>query len=846
MNFIRHTLLYVSCLLLITSSSRGEVVHLSNEGVPLLPVIVADKATDRVQQAAKVLSQYLRQISGADFKVSNGDGQSGIAVGTVTDFPELQLDAQFEPGEITRREEYLLKSHSQGLLLIGASELAVEHAVWDLLYRLGYRQYFPGETWEIVPDQPSLSIDVEEFERPDYLSRRIWYGYGFWEYNNEPYQQWCARNRCVPGIQLSTGHAYDRVVKIYRDEFESHPEYWPQLDGIRQAVKNPKPCMGNSGVRALFVKSALDYFEKNPQSDSLSMDPSDGGGWCECEKCARLGSVSDQVVTVANEVAAAIEEKHSGKLVGIYAYNYHASPPSIRVHPNVVVSVATAFIKGDLSLEQIITGWSEQGATLGIREYYSVNVWDRDQPAQALGGNLNYLKRTIPEFHSRGVRFMSAESSDNWGPNGLGYYLAAHMLWNVDDSQQLDVLIDDFLERAFGQAQEPMREYYQQLDGSNPHMLVEDQFARMFLALDQARLQADKPEVRKRIDQLVLYTHYCSLFHQYSIANGADRQSAFEALLRHAYQMRSTMLIHTKALYRDLARRDLTVNIPEGAGWNIPEERNPWKSEVPFEEEGISSMLKQGLADYQPVDIPFEPVSYSDDLVPAADYLQLTTPDPEGSLGVARGLQSFYTYAKNASTEIELFITADAETKLLQPMPVKIKIWKIGGESEAGERETLTVSKETVLRDQTDEAIKIPIKEQGLYRVDVDSEKLPIVVTFKDGQTATIRSTGDSPISDSYKLWRGFFYVPRGTKIIGLVGGDSGEIRDSQGRRLLWLNARQRDFYSVPVPTGEDGKLWEARYVNGDLRLLTVPPLFSTTSQGLLLPREVIQKEIKE
>ncbi len=29
---------------------------------------------------------------------------------------------------------------------------------------------------------------------------------------------------------------------------------------------------------------------------------------------------------------------------------------------------------------------------------------------------------------------MSAESSDNWGPNGLGYYPAARMLWDVDEA----------------------------------------------------------------------------------------------------------------------------------------------------------------------------------------------------------------------------------------------------------------------------------------------------------------------------------------------------------------------------------------------------------------------------
>jgi hypothetical protein len=72
--------------------------------------------------------------------------------------------------------------------------------------------------------------------------------------------------------------------------------------------------------------------------------------------------------------------------------------------------------------------------TLGIREYYSVNSWDRDLPGAALGGNIGYLRQTIPQFHQQGTRFMSAEASDNAGPNGLGCYLAAQMLWSFKNS----------------------------------------------------------------------------------------------------------------------------------------------------------------------------------------------------------------------------------------------------------------------------------------------------------------------------------------------------------------------------------------------------------------------------
>jgi hypothetical protein len=442
-----------------------------------LPVVVAPNASADTRQTAKQLADYLGRMSGAAFTVTNGDGQTGIALGVPGDFA---IKVPWDTKDITRREDYLLKTHPRGIQLIGH----VEHAVWDLLYRLGYRQFFPGPHWEIIPQLSSLRLAVDTHEHPAYYARRIWYGFGPWDYAAEPYRDWCAKNRATSGIELSTGHAYDGILHANKAEFAKHPEYLGLVGGER---KSSKFCIANPGLRQLVVGSALRQFEKDPTRDSVSADPSDGGGWCECAGCAKLGSVSDRALLLANEVAAAVNAKYPGKFVGMYAYNYHSSPPSIRVHPQVVISVATAFLKGGQTLDEILTGWSAKGATLGIREYYSVNTWDRDLPGAARGGNRDYLKRTIPEFHAKGAHFMSAESSDNWGPNGLGYYLAARMLWDVREAQHVDELVDDFLTRAFGPAKEPMREFYQQLDGSQPHLVATDQLGRMFRALDQAR-----------------------------------------------------------------------------------------------------------------------------------------------------------------------------------------------------------------------------------------------------------------------------------------------------------------------------------------------------------------------
>jgi hypothetical protein len=833
------------CLFSTAGQAADDTVRLAiaSGHKPLVPVVVGRAASDRTKAAAGTLAGYLSRIAGARFEVVESDGTVGIAVGLPKDFPDRPFSARWAEPKADERENYLLRSHAKGAWLIGATDLAVEHAVWDFLYRLGYRQFFPGERWEVVPKNPELSVALDVEESPDYYARRIWYGFGGWDYSEEPYRQWCARNRAASGIDLKTGHSYGGIISGLKAEFDAHPEYYALVDGRRDVRGQAKLCIGNSALRRLVAEYAVAQFDRDPAADSISMDPSDGGGWCECEACADLGSVTDRALTLANEVAAAVAPKHPGKLVGMYAYAYHSPPPEIRPHPAVVVSVATAFLRGGMTLDEIIQGWSRQGATLGIREYYSVNTWDRDMPAKSRGSNLQYLRETIPKFHARGARFMSAESSDNWGPNGLGYYLAARMLWDTDEAGQVDSLVDDFLRRAFGPAQEPMREFYAQIDGSRQHLVFNDQLGRMFRSLDQAEKLADSPETRGRLDDLVQYARYVDLYHRYAASEGAARQAAFEQLIRHAYRMRTTMLVHTKALYRDLAARDKNVSIPPGAAWNVPEPNNPWKTSEPYGRQELATFLAEGVERYPLTALDFTPVAFSDDLVPVAG-LNLPEVEP-GELGPGRQEQTFYTYVATPGTPIELGITGGLIEHYRDRGNVRVELWKLGGASPTGERETLVASDRSTPPDGVEQTVTLRADEAGLYKIVVSDGGDRTQVAWLAGLPMTVVSSLDAPMSSSYTEWTLYFYVPKGTKTLGLHGGGRGEIQDATGQTVLSLNDRPLDFYSAPVPEGQDGRLWRIRGARGSIRLLTVPPCLARDSSELLLPREVVEKVVK-
>lgn len=793
-------------------------------------VIPVESSVSRRESATK-LSEKLESIFSRPFPVTPA---------TVSPSIRLNIADGLAPGPFDR-ETYTIRTDATGILLTGATDLALGHAVWDLLHRIGYRQFFPGKNWEIVPALDSITLDLDLTENPDYGNRRIWYGFGLWEHNREAYADWVEKNRMGGGFNLNTGHAYGHLIKSQQSHFDAHPEYYALLDGERRIHSQSKMCLSNPGVRNAAVAYALEYFEKNPGADSVSVDPSDGGDWCECEECAKIGPPSDLATLLANTVAEAVTKTHgSDRYVGMYAYNYHSEPPSLTVHPNVIISTATGFIKGGLAIDSIIAGWAEKGATIGIREYYSVSTWDRDLPGAARGGRPGYLAGTIPAFHAKGARFLSAESSDNWGPNGYGYFLASRLMWNVEEAKQADTIFEDFLERSFGPAREPMRTFYGRLDGDNAtaRLVFDDQLARMFRSLGEAsRIAAEDPAILARLEDLILYTRYAELYDRYRRAVGAERQTAFEEVIRFAYRIRGTFMVHSLGLYRDLINRDKTVSLPEKARWNVPEPDNPWKSREPFTPEEIEAILGSGIANHTPVDLDFEPVAYDDTTLTPAKSRTHHSDLPPGSAEAGRGERSWYTVVEEIPARLELHVTGGLIEHYRNRGNVKIQLWKLGGASATGEGETLVAEDSSVPPDGIERTVTLTANETGVYRIDLDDGRDLTRVVWPAGQLMSWKMSLDEYPNLLSGRWSLYAWVPTGTEKIGLYAAASaGELRRPDGEKALDLASDGGSFLSVDVPAGNDGQFWKLHSVAGRVSLLTIPPFLARRPSEMVLP----------
>lgn len=866
----------------VDRSANAIEIEITRNGKALIPIVVAKTADQRTLSAANSLADQLRRISGAAFEVITGNPDKGIVIGTVADFKEL-FPLKIDQNDMTINELYYLRTHNKGVNILGVSPLAVENAVWDILQRIGYRQFFATSKWEYVPQQSNIKLKLDIEESPDYINRGIWYAYWNFDYEEKPYREWCKKNRTTyyKDTVLKTGHIYENILIDKKNEFKKHPEYFALVDGKRSWRWDPnvpessdqKFCISNLGLRKLVIRWALEYMSKHPDAHSISMEPSDGGAWCECKKCAEMGSETDRAIILANEVAEALSERFGNKIVGLYAYHKHSPPPNVNVHPNVFVYVATAFIgTTNCTPLELVDKWHKKGAKIGIREYHSVATWDRELPGsfkaqggfkfqRARIGTINYLKSFIPEFHKKSAIAWTGEGSNSWGPHGLGYYICAQLLWDSSKANQVDIIIDDFLSKCFGTAKKPMVEFYNLMDGSNYPLLTNDLIGRMYRCLDKAREMTTDPKVLSRLDDLVLYMYYVELFVDYMNSDGNQRQNNFEQIIRHVYRMRDRQMVHMQATYRDIVIRDPKVSIPPNARLSVPEAVNewmanplisneyglapkleyengvnPWKSSKPFTDIEINDILKKAIDKYTLIE--FKPLQFSDNLVNISNMSSI-----QNRLITAPGVRGFYNYWTFKPTNKFIFnFESGADIKFeITPGALTLSKSNIISRVFAYYQK---INKKQVFNFSDDNSNHIiDFDRLNLEQIElINTSGQGIKLSWNYGLPAAIKSTPEYA-PDFYEHCTLYFYVPKGTKIVGgYASTGSGIVKNANGVPVHTFGVLSGHF-AIPVQNGQDGNFWKIENNIGDKFLMTVPPYFFRTPDEGMVPVEIAKRD---
>ncbi|MCP5551035.1 MAG: DUF4838 domain-containing protein [Akkermansiaceae bacterium] len=826
----------------LAETAESGPVLLAREGKALLPVVVAPDAGEIARTAAEELARYLGKISGAAFEVKTGDAAAGPAIflGTPDRFPVPGRERDLELRDSRDGVEAFVihpEAKTGSLYLVGATELGASHAAFRFLEKLGCRWFFPGEAWEVVPRSGTIAADFAEADRPVMLSRRVWWGYGFYEGAKgrirTDYDAWARRNRMAESFRIQAGHAWQAIIAENRAEFDAHPEYYALVKGER---RGPQMCLSQPGVRRLAREFALRKLERFPDHDMVSMEPSDGFNQCECEKCAALGSVSERAFGLTNEVARAVAEKFPGKMVGMLAYSDHCEPPSFELEPNVYVQSTAGFVHGRYTFDELLDLWPKKTRNFGVYEYFSVWPWDFDQLPGGKANDIAMLTERIRRYAAAGATSISAESGDNWGLHGRGYYVALRLMWNPDTD--VDALLADFYEKAFGPAAVPVRRYYERFDRGGRPLMSEHLLGLGFRDLDEATgLARDEPEVLARLDLLKQYLHYVRV--RWDLDRLPKDDPARKALtldgLTWCHRTRYTHMNHWAAMWQGWSKQAAEEFDEPGWSHRYRESPQPWAVDSPVSPAETERVFRADLERFQPLEIV--------DREFAGELVMANLPDPDPKIvrpqpGLHHRFQRGQTYA---------IASRDGE-----PLRFAIETGVIAGfRDKADGRWTVAaldgkeIGRGKLPQDGEDHPVEVAVPGAGVYRLSYDDTSAGWALKTEPGVPVSLEiERGKRILSLGQFREPVFFFVPRETRELHLFW-DGGNLKPkvfAPDGKLAAEIAVRGNYVTIPVPAGMDGKAWWFRsFAPKFVWFANAPNVFSHTPSALLLPKDALE-----
>ncbi|HEY1065471.1 MAG TPA: hypothetical protein VGE52_05155, partial [Pirellulales bacterium] len=334
--------------------------------------------------------------------------------------------------------------------------------------------------------------------------------------------------------------------------------------------------------------------------------------------------------------------------------------------------------------------------------------------------------------------------------------------------------------------------------------------------------------VHKRLHDLILYTRHAELYYGY--AAGVE---SLEAVARHDYRMRTTMMVHTYGLWSRMLSQQAALD-----------PNHPWKDERPFTSDELNKIVVDGIVKNIPAEPGFVGVEFSNKLAPATP-LKLPSV-PEGRFPDApQDHQRYYVWLPDTKESLDLRIAVKKrwlnrlpKATLYSPQEVSLN--------------AVAVDESYPVDDQFHD-VKLKTPYSGLHRLETIDGGDYTRIEWPAGLPVTLESGIDTPgVTSHFRgSWTLYFYVPKGTKVVGGWASRianwapriSGKLVDPDGKTALDFEQIEEGWFKVPVAEGQDAKLWKFENSQGQRLLMTVPPYMARRAEELLLPAEVISAD---
>ena len=430
------------------------VLSANDRPSPSGAIVLPDDPTPTQCEAAKELEDYLKRITG------NGPA---VPVRIVAGDASLGTDG------------FRLTVKNGGLTIAGGQR-GVLYGVYEVLERFGGCGWFSSTT-EVVPTRARVELpdNLDERHMPAFLMRTM-----SWQAAEKP--QYAVRLRLnghtTPALPQNLGstaysfadgagicHTFHKLCRP-RIWFESHPEYFSEIDGRRRGGEQFQLCLTNPDVLKIVVSNVLDRLAASPWAKFVGVSQNDNFNYCRCAACAAVdreeGSPSGLLLRFVNAVAEEVEKVRPDVYVQTLIYQYTEPPPKrTRPRHNVVPCVCSIgcyrhqpIAKGDPGFMEHLRTWGRLSDKLYVWDY-TVNFKNCLYPMPIE----DVLQANLKMFRDNSVKFMFEEGGEHHADFAeLKAWLLAKWMWNPDLDEK--TLLDRFFDGYYGAAAPFVRKYY--------------------------------------------------------------------------------------------------------------------------------------------------------------------------------------------------------------------------------------------------------------------------------------------------------------------------------------------------------------------------------------------------
>jgi len=614
------------------------------------------------------------------------------------------------------------------------------------------------------------------------------------------------------------------------ETFKKHPEYFANKIDKTSAPATAKFNVADKELVKLVIddaKKRLDVFKKTGQfMNMVSMEPSDGPGFCTTPECLEIGNSSDQVFYLTNAVANAIRNDYPGIWVGNLAYNEHIVPPKYDIEPNVFVMVTNGFNRTEFSTNQLLDKWSKKAKKIGVYEYLSVYAWDNDLPGKAQATKLNYLRKSIKGYYENGARVYLGETNIGWASKGLGQYVASKLLWNYN--LNVDSIADDFYSKSFGSAAPLLKRLYTSWESSPGGFISDNLLANWLEWVNEADQMVDDNLIKERLNYIKVYLHYLVLYKRFK-ANPSREN--LDEVLRFAYRTFDITAFSSVAVMTGFP----AYNGVKGYGLYDKKEHSWMQNATPVNASEIRSIFTNDLRTHKKIEgmQEFEPGKISGKK--PGKSLASVRMKPGNVSPSFIGETSFLIRIDEQSKDNFVEIKSGFSARPDDAKPVKIKIFR------SKQYQDLKDDADTIIyAEQREKAaskqISLKDLEVGEYILKVEDQFKMFVLKFsRDISFSVVMNPQNMLLTSSGTGLNTFYFsVLPGTKRFVIHKSKVLKLMSPAGRVLEYTNNTQESIV-VEVKENETG-VWQIFNQAGHLHIEGVPPYLGVIPEKMLLP----------